>query len=426
MAEIEIDVLERQCLTRCAAKQATVTTEAAARKWRRTTTRYGIEWIFTRRGADRKLRWHHVSHLLMRALNSAWYVMLSSMASKSDARKLDATALAHVRRSLVKAVRGGMSQTEAARVFGVSLRAANKWFALDKDGGLRALKLKRRGRRSGDGRLNPARAKRIRQMIIDGLPDQLKLPFYLWTRAAVMSLIEREYQIAVSLTTVGRYLNSWGMSTRKTARRAYERNDVAIERWLRQEYPAIARQAKHEKAVIHWGDETRLHSNHMTVTSYSLLGQIPLVRATGQRIGCNRISAITNRGNMAFMVFHDKFEGHLFVQFMQRLLNQTSGKLYLIVDDHPAHRSVIANQFVEENTARLHLIRMPGYCPELNPDELLNQDVKINALGKSRPSTRAEMMTGPRTAVSATRRSFVTSLKRSMAAMPPDCDLRTI
>jgi transposase len=177
--------------------------------------------------------------------------MLSSMASKSDARKLDAAALAHVRRSLVQAVRGGMSQTEAARVFGVSLRAANKWFALDKDGDLRALKLKRRGRPSGEGRLNPVRAKRIRQMIIDGLPDQLKLPFYLWTRAAVMSLIEREYEIAVSLTTVGRYLKSWGMSSQKTVRRAYERNDLAIARWLRQESPAIARQAKQEKAVIY-------------------------------------------------------------------------------------------------------------------------------------------------------------------------------
>src|ERR1035438_3910450 len=96
------------------------------------------------------------------------------MASKSDARKLDAAALSHVRRALVQAVRGGMSQTEASRVFGVSLRAANKWVALDKDGGLRALKLKRRGRRSGEGRLNPARAKRIRQMIIDALPDQLR------------------------------------------------------------------------------------------------------------------------------------------------------------------------------------------------------------------------------------------------------------
>jgi hypothetical protein len=101
----------------------------------------------------------------------------------------------------------------------------------------------------------------------------------------------------------------------------------------------------------------------VTGTSYSLLGQTPLVRATGQRFGCNRISAITNRWHMAFMVFHDKFDGRLFVQFMQQLLNQASGKLYLIVDGHPVHRSVLAKQFVEENTARLRLMRMPGTEP---------------------------------------------------------------
>src|SRR5665213_417817 len=307
------------------------------------------------------------------------------MASKNDARKLDTAALAHVRRSLVQAVRGGMSQTEAARVFGVSLRAANKWMALDRDGGLRALKLKRRGRRAGEGRLNAARAKRIRQMIIDALPDQLKLPFYLWTRAAVVSLIEREYEITVSLTTVGRYLKSWGMSPQKPVRRAYERNNAAIARWLRQEYPAIAHQAKQEKAVIYWGDEMGLRSDHVTGTSYSLMGQTPLVRATGQRFGCNMISAITNRGHLAFMVFHGKFDGRLFVQFMQRLLKQAAGKVYLIVDGHPVHRSLLAKEFVEENAARLRLIRMPGLLPGAEPRRASQPGRENECPGKESP-----------------------------------------
>jgi transposase len=318
------------------------------------------------------------------------------MGSKIDARKLNAATQGHLRRSVVQAVRGGMSQTEASRVFGASLRAVNKWVALDRSGGLRALKLKRRGRRRGEGRLDPVQAKRIRQLMIDSLPDQLKLPFYLWTRAAVVSLIKREYGIGISLTSVGRYLKRWGMSPQKPVRRAYERNDEAIARWLSQEYPAIARQAKKEKAVIYWGDEMGLRSDHISGTSYALRGHTPLVRATGQRFGCNMISAITNRGHLAFMVFHGKFDGHLFVEFMQRLLRQAAGKVYLIVDGHPVHRSRIAKDFVEASTARLRLIRLPGYCPELNPDELLNQDVKNNALGKSRPIDRTEMMTGVR------------------------------
>lgn len=297
---------------------------------------------------------------------------------------MEPSALHLLRRQVVRAVRGGMPQTEAARTFGASLRAVSKWRRLDRDGGLRALTLKRRGRRPGEGRLNGTR---IRSLIVGKLPDQLKLPFYLWTRAAVASLIAREYGIAVSLVTVGRYLRAWGVSPQKPVRRAYERNDAAITRWLKQAYPALARQAKRDKAAIYWGDEMGLRSDHVPGTSYAPVGRTPVVRATGQRFGCNMISAITNKGALAFMVFEGKFKASVFVTFLQRLLNQVAGKIYLIVDGHPVHKSGAAT-----HASRLRLIRLPGYCPELNPDELLNQDVKTNGLGKSRPTNRTELL----------------------------------
>jgi transposase len=248
------------------------------------------------------------------------------------------------------------------------------------------------GPSAGRGRLNAQQAARIRGLVIGKMPEQLKLPFYLWTRAAVAGLIEREYGIRVSLTSVGRYLKAWGMSPQKPMRRAYERNDAAITGWLNEEYPAIARQARREKAAIYWGDEMGLRSDHVTGTSYAPVGQTPVVRATGQRFGCNMISAITNKGALAFMVFTGKFQAPVFVEFMRRLLKQVKGKVYLIVDGHPVHRARQAKQFVEDNAKRLRLIRLPGYCPELNPDELLNQDVKTNGLGKSRPRDKADLM----------------------------------
>ncbi len=318
------------------------------------------------------------------------------MATTIDARTLDSATLTHLRRSVVKAVRAGMTQTAAATTFGVSLRAVNKWIALDKVGGLRNLTLKRRGRRPGSGHLTAKHATRIRQQIIDHMPDQLKLGFYLWTRAAVGHLIEREVGVVLALTTVGRYLKAWGMSAQKPVRRAYERNDDAIARWLRVEYPAIARQAKRERATIYWGDEMGLRSDHVTGTSFALVGQTPIVRATGQRFGCSMISAITNRGQLVFRVFHGTCDGALFVDFMKRLLKQCRRKVYLIVDGHPVHRSRLAKAFVAANATRIRLIQLPGYCPELNPDELLNQDVKTNALGKSRPRDRPEMMSAVR------------------------------
>lgn len=318
------------------------------------------------------------------------------MTPTPDGRRVDAATQAYVRRTAVKAVRAGMAQTAAATTFGVSVRAVNKWMAVDKVGGLRALAPKRRGRRPGEGRLTPAQAMRLRQQILDRMPDQLKLGFYLWTRAAVVALIAREFGVTVSLTTVGRYLAAWGLSAQKPVRRAYERNSAAIAQWLKRKYPAMARDAKREGATIYWSDEMGLRSDHVTGTSYGRIGQTPVVRATGQRFGCSMISAITNRGELAFRVFHGTFRAPMFVDFMRRLRLQSASKVYLIVDGHPVHRSRLARAFVAAHAGDFRLIQLPGYCPELNPDELLNQDVKTNALGKSRPRDRAEMMTAVR------------------------------
>ena len=152
-----------------------------------------------------------------------------------DARTLGAAAQQLLRRQVVQAVRGGMTQTAAAQTYGASLRAVSNWVRLDRTGGLRALRLKRRGRRGGGGLLNEKQATRIRALIVGRMPDQLKLPFYLWTRAAVAALIRRLYGLKASLVTIGRYLKAWGLSPQKPVRRAYERQDAAITRWLTQD-----------------------------------------------------------------------------------------------------------------------------------------------------------------------------------------------
>ncbi|MFM0140785.1 transposase [Caballeronia grimmiae] len=139
----------------------------------------------------------------------------------------------------------------------------------------------------------------------------------------------------------------------------------------------------------------------MSGKSFAPMGQTPVVRATGQRFGCNMISAITNRGELSFMVFEGKFKNAVFIEFIRRMLRQATRKIHLIVDGHPVHRSVAVRQFVAENTERLRLIRLPGYRPELNPDELLNQDVKTNAMGKSRPTSKADLVKSVRPASTA-------------------------
>jgi transposase len=312
---------------------------------------------------------------------------------RDDARRLSPEAQQVLRMRTVKAVASGMSQVEAARVFGVTRQAVGKWMRAHAAGGVRALKAQRRGRPKGSGgRLKPWQAAHTAKLLTDRTPDQLKLPFYLWTRVAVAELIERKFGIRLSLSSVGRYLARWGFTPQKPVRRAFERDPQAIARWLKEQYPALRARAKREGAQIYWGDEMGMRSDHSAGTSYGRRGHTPVIAGTGKRFRCNLISAITNRGQLNFMVFKERFDTPVLLRFVRRLLKQAGSKVFLIVDGHPVHRAKEVARWVEARTERIALFFLPGYAPELNPDELLNQDVKTNAVGKQRPHDQRQLM----------------------------------
>ncbi len=308
-----------------------------------------------------------------------------------DARHLSPGALDALRWRVIRAVSTGMPQTEAARVFGVSRQSVNAWHQRWRDGGRRALRSRPRGR-PRQIRLQPHQAATVVRLITDRCPDQVKLPFALWTREAVRDLIARRCGVRLSVWTVGRYLRRWGFTPQKPLRRAYERDPVAVRRWLSKQYPAIRALARREQATIFWGDETGMRSDHQAGRSWGRRGETPVIPGTGKRFRCNMISAITNRGKVAFMVFERKFTAVVFVAFLRRLLRHAGRKGFLIVDEHPVHVSTAVERWVERHRQQLRLFFLPGYSPDLNPDEFLNQDVKTNAVGRKRPRDRVELM----------------------------------
>jgi transposase len=310
---------------------------------------------------------------------------------KVDARSISSSAQEQLRRLAVKAVLDGKKQKEVAKLFGVTPQTICVWVKAYRLQGQGALKSKRKGRPPG-GKLKPWQAAQIAKAVVDHHPEQLKLPFYLWTREAVALLMKRRFGVQVSVWTVGRYLKRWGFTPQKPARRAWEQNPEQVRQWLEKEYPTIRRQAQREKAQIFWGDEMGLRSDHAVGRSYGLKGQTPVILATGQRFGCNMVSAITNQGRLNFMVFKERFTAQVFLEFLRRLVRQSARRVYLIIDRHPVHRSRKVKNWVKENEARIRLVFLPSYSPELNPDELLNQDVKSNALGRQRPGDQIELM----------------------------------
>lgn len=302
------------------------------------------------------------------------------------------------RRAVRLVVEEGVSQSQAARMLAVGRQSVNGWVRDYRAGGEQALVARRRGRRPVEQMLlQPWQQAQICKTIREKNPDQLRLPFFLWTREAVRDLIERRFKLRLALTTVGRYLRRWGFTAQKPIRKAFEQNPAAVKAWLERMYPAIAAKAKREDALILWGDEMGLRSDHQAGRSFAPRGETPVIAGTGQRFGANVISVLSNRGQLYFMVFTGRANAVLFVGFLRRLLRQLKGrKLFLIVDGHPSHRAKLVKAFLAQNSERIALYYLPPYSPELNPDEMLNQDVKSNALGRRRPRTQQELVADTR------------------------------
>jgi len=175
-------------------------------------------------------------------------------------------------------------------------------------------------------------------------------------------------------------------------RRAYEQSDEAVRRWLSERYPEIERRARKERAEILWADESGLRSDHTAGRTWAPVGQTPVTHGTGKRFRANMIAAVSNTGTLRLRVFDERFTAALFLDFLKRLVKDNRGrKVVLIVDGHPAHRARIVRDYVAANASQIELHFLPGCSPELNPAEMLNQDVKTNALGRRRPLDLTEL-----------------------------------
>jgi transposase len=292
-----------------------------------------------------------------------------------DARKLSPDALLDLRTRVVAAVRGGMTQVEAARVFGVHRSAVNRWWQAAADGP-DALTPRRRGRKPTGGPLTPNQGAVLLDAIRTRHPDDLGVADTLWTRDAVAEYAAARFGVRRSRYVWGRWLRRHGFTPQRPARRAYQQDPADLARWRADVYPRIKAQARRLGAEVHWADETGLRTDHNPGTGYSPRGRPPVVRVSGKPHRVNVLSTLTNAGVLRFSVFAGRFTAAVFLTFLRRLLRGTTGVVFLILDGHPVHRSRKVRAWAERHADRVRLFFLPPYCPELNPTELLNHAVK--------------------------------------------------
>ncbi len=223
---------------------------------------------------------------------------------KVDARKLPSSALEEKRRQTIKLRKQGMTRAQIGEIVGVHADTVGRWLKAYESQGAQALKLKVRGRRKGSGRrLDEDQERSIQKLLVDKTPDQLKMPYALWTRESVRELVKDRLGIELPIRTVGHYLKRWGMTPQKPVKQAYEQQPARVQKWLDEEYPQIQSKAKQESAEIYWGDETGLGNDAQHERGYAPKGKTPVIRLNAKRESINMISAITNQGKVRFKLF---------------------------------------------------------------------------------------------------------------------------
>ena len=320
------------------------------------------------------------------------------MVSDRDFRKLDAATRAELRRVAVRMVQAGKTRIEAAEAVGVDRHFVGEWVTAAEQFGEAALAGGRRGRRPDEQKaLSPDQENRIRQLITERCPDQVGLPFSLWTREAVGLLIERQTEVRLSSrSTISSYLHGWHFTPQRPRKRASERREPEVRRWLERDYPAIVKRAKAEGAEIHWGDETGLSNQANYGRSFAPRGKTPVIARPATRFTCSMISTLTNLGTLRFMVFEGALNAAIFLAFLQRLVKDAPRKVFLIVDNLRVHRARLVTAWVRANSNRIELLYLPPYAPEHSPEEFMHNDVKQALARRRTAQDKAAMTSGLR------------------------------
>lgn len=310
---------------------------------------------------------------------------------KRDGRTFDHQTLEAIRLMAIERVRDGESPSSVIASYGFCRTTIYKWIdAASKPGiGSRALLS-----RSGTGRprsLTPRQEGQVFRWINGNDPRQYGLDFGLWTRAIVSDLIKNKFGIELGLTAVGELLAKLGLTPQKPLQRAYQRDPEAIEKWKRETFPAIARKAKSEGGDVFFWDESGFRADTVHGATWGVRGRTPVVERPGQRQSISAASAVSSNGAFWHCTYAGALDAELFVTLLRRMMRNRTRPVHLVVDGLPAHKGKLARAYAASTEGGLTLHILPGYAPELNPDEMVWSHMKRTGVART-PLRRGEIL----------------------------------
>jgi transposase len=310
---------------------------------------------------------------------------------KRDGRTLGHETLEEMRKLAVQRMNEGERPAAVAASFGMHRSWAFKCRAAarGRGKGLRALSSTKASGRPR--KLSAAQERQVFRWVNGKNPQQYGFDFGLWTRQIVRSLVLERFGKQLSLASIGTMLARLGLTAQKPLQRAYQRDPQAIEQWQSVVFPTIATQARREGAEVFFWDESGFRADTVHGKTWGRRGQTPVVERPGQRQSISAASAVNSKGAFWFQTYAGALTGELFVDLLRKMMYRRKKPVHLVVDGLPAHKKAVVKQYVASTAGRLTLHFLPGYAPELNPDELVWSHAKRTGVAR-RPLRKGEKL----------------------------------
>jgi transposase len=297
-----------------------------------------------------------------------------------DGRTLSHETSETIRLMAVRRVQEGEAPSVVIKSYGLCRTTIYKWLRAAKRGGEQALQARQHPGRAPA--LNAKQKLQVRRWMNGKDPRQYGFDFGLWTRHIVSELIAEKFGVKLGLTAVGRLLHELDITPQKPLRRAYERDPVAISKWTKEVFPSLKKRAKRRGADIFFLDEAGVRSDQVLGRTWGLRGKTPEVATSGRRQSINAISAVSAKGAFWYEIYTQRLNALGFIELLKRFMRGRKRPVFLVLDGHPAHVAKAVSNYVQSLTGRLELHFLPGYAPELNPDEFVWNHLKRESVSK--------------------------------------------
>jgi transposase len=317
----------------------------------------------------------------------AWYWLRM----KRDGRGFDHQTLEAIRLMAIERVREGEAPSAVIASYGFARTTIYQWIKAAAQPGLGVKALRSRNASGRPRRLTPRQEQQVFRWINGHDPRAYGLDTGLWTRAVVASLIERKFGVRLGRTAVGALLARLGLTPQKPLQRAYQRDPAAIEQWRRETFPALAKQAKAAGGEVYFWDGSGFRADAVHGRTWGVKGQTPVIERPGQRQSISAASAVTANGGFWYCTYEGGLSAELFVSLLRRMMRNRVKPVHLVVDGLPAHKTALVKAYVASTDGRLTLHVLPGYAPDLNPDEWVWSHVKRTGAART-PLRRGEKL----------------------------------